>query len=123
MSEDMLKNRGHYPKVCWLLLVVLLVGGAIYLEAASRFDPAALAPPSGPLVLDRHGQILRLVAGLQGLRSVKLPTGEIPHLVAAAFITAEDQRFWQHPGVDLAAVFRAAGQNLAAAVGGLARHL
>lgn len=110
----MLKNRGHYPKVCWLLLVVLLVGGAIYLEAASRFDPAALAPPSGPLVLDRHGQILRLVAGPQGLRSVKLPTGEIPHLVAAAFITAEDQRFWQHPGVDLAAVFRAAGQNLAA---------
>jgi len=73
----------------------------------------ALAPASGPLVLDREGRILRLVPGPQDLRIVKLPDGEIPRLVAEAFIAAEDQRFWQHPGVDLPAVVRAAGQMAA----------
>ena len=110
----MLKNRRPITKVCFLLLAVMLAGGALYLEAVSRFDPTALAPAPGPLVLDRHGRILRLVPGSQGLRTVKLPAGELPRLVVDAFIAAEDQRFWQHPGVDLPAVVRAAGQNLAA---------
>jgi penicillin-binding protein 1C len=35
-------------------------------------------------------------------------------LVAAAFVAAEDQRFWEHPGVDLVAVGRAALSNLRA---------
>jgi penicillin-binding protein 1C len=105
---------GHKTRLWWLLLAVLLLGAAFYLEAASRIDPAALGPAAGPLVLDRHGRILRLVPGPQGLRTVKLPAGEMPRLVAHAFIAAEDQRFRQHPGVDLAAVLRAAGQNLAA---------
>lgn len=110
----MWRNRRHNSKVSWLLLVLLLAGGIIYLEAVSRVDPGALMPAPGPLVLDRHGSILRLVPGPQSLRTVKLPAGKIPRLVAAAFIAAEDQRFWQHPGVDPAAVLRAAGQNLAA---------
>lgn len=110
----MSKNKGHNKRGWWLLLAVWLVGGALYLEAASRFDPAVLAPTPGPLILDRQGRILRLVPGLKGLRNVKLPAGEIPRLVAQAFIAAEDQRFWQHPGVDLAALARAAAQNLTA---------
>jgi penicillin-binding protein 1C len=97
-----------------LLLAVLLAGGGIYLEVASRFDAGALDPVPGPLVLDREGRILRLVAGTQGRRMVKLPEGKIPPLVAQAFIAAEDQRFWEHPGVDAVAILRAAGQNLAA---------
>ncbi len=96
------------------LLGGLLACGLIYLEAASRFDPAALVPVPGPLVVDREGQILRLAPDSQGQRMVKLPGDAIPPLVAAAFIAAEDQRFWEHPGVDLAAVMRAAGQNLTA---------
>jgi penicillin-binding protein 1C len=35
-------------------------------------------------------------------------------LVAKAFVAAEDQRFWEHPGVDLVAVIRAALSNLRA---------
>jgi penicillin-binding protein 1C len=35
-------------------------------------------------------------------------------MVASAFVAAEDQRFWRHPGVDAVAVLRATGQNLAA---------
>ncbi len=90
-----------------------LAGGMLYLEAASRCDPTILSPVPGPLVLDRKGELLRLALNPQGLRMVKLPAGRIPKLVASAFIAAEDQRFWQHPGVDAVAVLRAAGQNLA----------
>jgi penicillin-binding protein 1C len=97
-----------------LFLVVCLALGALCLEKATRFEAAALAPAPGPLVLDREGQILRLAPGSQGLRIVQLPAGGMPPRVVQAFIAAEDQRFWRHWGVDPAAVFRAAGQDLAA---------
>ncbi len=33
-------------------------------------------------------------------------------MVAAAFVAAEDQRFWRHPGIDPLAILRAAMTNL-----------
>ncbi|HZE21301.1 MAG TPA: transglycosylase domain-containing protein, partial [Desulfobaccales bacterium] len=60
------------------------------------------------------GEILRLVPDRQGRKMVRLPDGPLPPVAVAAFVAAEDQRFWRHPGVDLVAVVRAAGQNLAA---------
>jgi len=105
--------RSILQKSLWLLLAGVLAAAGIYLEAASRFDPATLTPAAGPLVLDRRGEILRLVPDVLGRKAVRLPPGPLPPRVAAAFIAAEDQRFWQHPGVDFLAVLRAAGQNLA----------
>jgi len=111
-----LKTRRRAKGRWWpqLLLGGLFVLGMVYLEGASRFDPGALPPVPGPLVLDRDGQVLRLLPNGRGLRGVTLPAGEIPPLVAGAFVAAEDQRFRRHPGVDAIAVLRAAGQNLAA---------
>lgn len=112
MFPRLLGGRGRW--LLWLLLGGLCLWGVLYLEAASRFDPGALAPVPEPLVLDREGQVLRLVPDAQGRKAVQLPAGPIPPLVAAAFVAAEDQRFWRHPGVDALAVARAAGQNLTA---------
>lgn len=98
------------------LLLLLLGGGALaawYGERLSRVDPARLAPAPGPLVLDRHGRILRLGLDAQGLRVILLPPGPLPPVVVQAFMAAEDRRFWQHPGVDLIAVGRALLGNLA----------
>jgi penicillin-binding protein 1C len=110
----MLSGRRFFKRLRWLLLAGVIGLAGLYLEAASRFDSAALAPPPGPLVLDRHGEILRLVTDSQGRKAVSLPEGPLPTAVAAAFVAAEDQRFWQHPGVDVIAVTRAFGQNIAA---------
>lgn len=41
-----------------------------------------------------------------------VPFHAIPKRVVNAFIAAEDQNFYNHPGVDFASVFRAAVQNL-----------
>jgi penicillin-binding protein 1C len=108
-----MRNIPKQP-LCWLFLAAFITLAAWGLEAASRFEPAALAPAPGPLVQDRNGRILRLAPDAQGRKAVRLPEGELPALVVAAFLAAEDQRFWQHPGVDAVAVLRAAGQNLAA---------
>jgi penicillin-binding protein 1C len=97
----------------WLYLALgLLLGLSWHLEAATRFDRAALDPTPGPLVLDRQGRILRLGLEAQGRKLIKLPPGELPEMVAAAFVAAEDQRFWRHPGVDPLAVLRALTGNL-----------
>ncbi len=93
-----------------LVLLLLIVGGAFL----CRLDPAALTPPAGPLVLDRRGEVLRLLPDAHGRRGLPLPPGELPSLVAAAFLAAEDGRFWWHPGVDPLALARAAWDNLVA---------
>ena len=41
-----------------------------------------------------------------------VPFGQIPRPVVNAVLTAEDRRFWSHPGVDAMAVFRAFSVNL-----------
>jgi penicillin-binding protein 1C len=110
----MLSRLRFLKRVRWLLLAGVIVLGGVCLEAASRLEPAALAPTPGPLVLDRHGEILRLVTDSQGRKAVSLPEGPLPPAVAAAFVAAEDQRFWEHPGVDVLSVTRAFGQNIAA---------
>jgi penicillin-binding protein 1C len=99
----------------WLCLAGLglaLLG--VYLEHASRVDLSSLSPAPGPLVLDRQGEVLRLGADTWGRRKIALPPGPVPPVVAAAFVAAEDQRFWRHPGVDPLAVVRAFGSNLGA---------
>ena len=63
-------------------------------------------------MLDRTGRPLRLVSAAQGGKLVTLPEGAVPALVAAAFVAAEDQRFWRHPGLDPLAILRAAMSNL-----------
>lgn len=96
------------------LAAVLLIALGWHLEAASRFDPQSLAPTPGPLVLDRQGRMLRLGADAGARRLMKLPPGELPEMAAAAFVAAEDQGFWTHPGIDPLAVARAALSNVSA---------
>jgi penicillin-binding protein 1C len=95
-------------------LAVLIIGGTLILEPLTRVDWAALDPQAGPLILERQDRILFLGSAPGGSRAVKLPLGPLPAQVAAAFVAAEDQRFWEHPGVDLVAVVRATLSNLKA---------
>ncbi len=98
-------------RLIWLGLAVALAAALVHLEAASRLEVQDLAPVPGPLVVDRHGQVLRLVPEAQGRKLVLLPPGPAPGLVAAAFLAAEDRRFRLHPGFDPLAVARALWSN------------
>jgi len=65
-------------------------------------------------ITDREAGLLRELRSREDGRAVPLPPGEIPPLVRAAFLAAEDHRFESHPGVDPIAVARAAWRNVAA---------
>lgn len=65
--------------------------------------------PEALHVYDRRGDLLAEVAG--PLRT-SLPAEEIPELLADAFVASEDRRFWDHGGIDLRGVVRAAVRNV-----------
>ncbi len=83
----------------------------------------ALPLPSGLLrqgadpalvLLDRDGRELRATRAEDGSRRRWVALAEIDPDLVAAFLAAEDRRFYRHPGVDVRAVLRAAWSNIRA---------
>src|SRR5687768_15400837 len=64
------------------------------------------------VVVDRHGAPLYEALSADGTRSVTLTAGDLPPLLVAATLAAEDRRFWWHVGVDPIAVSRAVVRNV-----------
>jgi len=54
----------------------------------------------------------RLIAELATERRIFVPSTAIPDIVKSAFLSAEDQKFWSHRGVDPMAIARAAWFDL-----------
>jgi len=100
--------------------VIVALGVVVCLLAWVRLGPL----PAGLLdqapmarsvrVLDRHGELLYESRSDTGMRSDPLAPGQIPPVVAAATLAAEDRRFRRHWGVDPIAVARAALRNVRA---------
>lgn len=90
---------------------------AAALAAAVRWGPfpedELARLPAAVVLTDRNGEPLRvrLAAGGFDCRPGYRPVPE--HWIAKAVVAAEDRRFWSHPGVDVLALARAVGQNLA----------
>jgi 1A family penicillin-binding protein len=68
-------------------------------------------PSEGSRVLDRSGALL---GRLSYVRRINVPLERVPRHVRAAFIAAEDRRFYYHDGVDWRSAGRALARNLAA---------
>ncbi|HYW49022.1 MAG TPA: biosynthetic peptidoglycan transglycosylase, partial [Gemmatimonadaceae bacterium] len=70
--------------------------------AAQGGDPSAIVPlPQASVVLARDGSVIGEI-GRQVRTSVAI--GALPRYVGQAFVAVEDQRFYQHDGVDLVGV-------------------
>ena len=61
---------------------------------------------------DRYGKILRFIPNRKGERHIWIPLDKIPNTVKHAFISAEDEKFYEHSGFDLKAVIRALKDNI-----------
>jgi penicillin-binding protein 1A len=96
-----------------LAVLLALVGAAGGYVAYERFS-ADLPGVDGlqnyqPPVMSRvYAGDARLMAELATERRIFVPYPAIPDLVKRAFVSAEDQNFWTHPGVDPVAIARAA---------------
>lgn len=69
---------------------------------------SAYQPVVSTVAYDRKG---RRMCTFTLENRIYAPLAEIPHHVQDAFIAAEDQRFWQHDGVDPIGIARAAKSN------------
>lgn len=72
----------------------------------ARPQPSAI--PS--VVFDRNGDQIATFRGFD--RTVEVAAEEIPQVVIDAVVAIEDQRFWEHDGVDVEGIARAARINL-----------
>ncbi|MBA3892508.1 MAG: PBP1A family penicillin-binding protein [Gemmatimonadales bacterium] len=68
-------------------------------------------PSEGSRVLDRNGAPLGRLAYM---RRINVPIERVPRHVRAAFIAAEDRRFYYHGGIDWRSVGRAMAHNVRA---------
>jgi penicillin-binding protein 1A len=75
-------------------------------------DHATLVDYEPPVMSRVYAGDSRLLAELAAERRIFVPIDSIPKLVQDAFVSAEDQNFWRHPGVDAVAILRAAITNL-----------
>jgi penicillin-binding protein 1C len=99
-------------------MVALGLGGDVYLRARGREVAAGLqrsAPPALTIV-DRHGLLLRHEPGRPGgVWHEPLPLREVSPFLVSAILAAEDQNFFEHPGVDALALLRAIWLDLRSA--------
>lgn len=108
----------------WAACRALIAGAALALLAtvagilvAVTLEPLPQALQEGPPepgldILDRHGRRIAMVVAPDGRRASSVTLAEVSPLLTHALISAEDRRFYQHPGVDPIAMLRAVGQAL-----------
>ncbi|HEY8369987.1 MAG TPA: PBP1A family penicillin-binding protein [Thermodesulfobacteriota bacterium] len=108
-----LARRRALTVLAILLLFVFVagtaVGGALYVNLASGLPDIQdvekdYRPPIITRVLDAEG---RLMGELFVERRIVVPVSEIPPLLVQAFVAAEDQRFFEHSGIDFKGLVRA----------------
>ncbi len=109
--------RFLFKSVFYLLVLLTILGLAAWGVAYHVYseelpDASALRDVDYqvPLrVYDREGG---LIAEFGEKRRIPISIDQVPDLVEKAFLAAEDDRFYEHPGVDLAGLFRAGWELL-----------
>jgi penicillin-binding protein 1A len=117
------RGRSPRPRFRWLrrlfgalTTLILLVGlvGGLAAYGMWRHYSAGLPDLEGlrdyqPKVMSRvYAGDSHLLAELATERRIFMPYSAIPDIVKRAFVSAEDQNFFTHPGVDPVAILRAA---------------
>jgi len=99
-----------------LCFLALIVGTLIYFIAAARLPQIVTLADYKPLVVSeayaRDGTTK--IAEFYKEKRIVVPYKEIPAHVVGAFVSAEDNQFFQHGGINFVAIARAAWANLKA---------
>jgi len=102
------------PRALPLLVVVAsLAGGCSYQTREFVFDVAELETAQSSRIYDRNGVLITELRGEQNRTDVT-DINVIPDVVLNAVVAIEDERFYEHSGVDVKAILRAARSNVSA---------
>ena len=109
--------RGLFGAVLGLMVLGLVVGaGSAYFVwqhfSANLPSVEGLKNYQPPVMSRVFAGNDRLLADLAAERRIFMPINAIPKRVQQAFVSAEDQNFWVHGGVDPAAIIRAGVTDL-----------
>ncbi len=119
------ENRGIVAKIFFgfvqavsilIVLAGLGVAGyiALYVNRLNQDLPdySALLEYEPPIMTRIHAGDGTLIAEYANERRLFVPIEQIPDHVINAFVAAEDQHFYDHPGIDLQGIARAAVSNI-----------
>ena len=98
-----------------IIALALICAAALTFALDRAFPPnlARLAITSGE-ALDRNGALLAVSPAPGGVWRLRTTTSDVDPAFLARLIATEDRHFWHHPGVNPAALARAAVQDLRA---------
>jgi penicillin-binding protein 1A len=113
----LLRLLGWLARLALATVVAAVVGGAVLLWSLDRLALdlpgherlARYEPPTATRLYAGDG---RLLAEYAREKRVFVPLPAIPVRLRQAFVAAEDQHFWRHPGIDPSGILRAALANL-----------
>ncbi|QND39278.1 penicillin-binding protein 1A [Rhizobium leguminosarum bv. viciae] len=110
----MVRLFGYFFGMACVLFLVAAAGVAIYLANVAKDLPdyAVLNSYAPPVTTRVHAGNGALMAEYAKEKRLFLPIRAIPDRVKAAFLSAEDKNFYNHPGVDLTGLGRAILVNL-----------
>lgn len=109
----------YLAKLGLILAIIALLGGAGAgtgmaigaLKDLPPFNPSLLERPSLPsYIYDKHGDLITEIHDAQNRIPVKM--ADLPIYLRNAFLAAEDNNFFEHPGIDLKGLVRALYTNL-----------
>jgi penicillin-binding protein 1A len=103
------------------MIVVVAVGAAaafvLWKVSKDLPDYEVLAKYEPPVMTRIHANDGNLIAEFARERRIYVPFSAIPDRVIHAFISAEDKNFYQHGGIDVQGILRAAITNLGSSGG------
>ncbi|MBY3416866.1 penicillin-binding protein 1A [Rhizobium laguerreae] len=110
----MVRLFGYFFGMACVLFLVVAAGIAIYLANVAKDLPdyAVLNSYAPPVTTRVHAGNGALMAEYAKEKRLFLPIQAVPDRVKAAFLSAEDKNFYNHPGVDLTGLGRAILVNL-----------
>ncbi|RUT97575.1 penicillin-binding protein 1A, partial [Mesorhizobium sp. USDA-HM6] len=110
----MIRLIGYFFGIGTTLALLVAAGLAIYISHLTKDLPdyEVLAKYEPPVTTRIHASDGSLMAEYARERRLYLPIQAIPDRVKAAFMSAEDKNFYNHPGIDITGLGRAIIVNL-----------
>ena len=110
----MIRLIGYFFGIATTLALVVAAGVALYVSALTKGLPdyEVLAKYEPPVTTRVHASDGALMGEFARERRLFLPIQAVPDRVKAAFLSAEDKNFYNHPGIDVMGLARAVVNNL-----------
>jgi len=91
----------------FLVLGILVVFGVIYHFNQKLPDIETLKDYNPPVVTKVFSERGKIIGEFYREKRIYTPVGKIPDIIKNAFISAEDENFYHHKGIDFISIFRA----------------